>query len=135
MGELMNNHVKTLEVLSEGRNYKRFIKEGAVSVAFRGQMATGNLVNLSVSGLLADFASISPLPGISEKVAVHLEVGGVDNTLEVQGSVVRIQVPKDIEKQDVIEIAVNFGELPPSVKYGLQKLIKYLLVNALHYKT
>jgi len=135
MGELMNNHVKTLEVLSEGRNYKRFIKEGAISVAFRGQTATGNLVNLSVSGLLADFPNSSLLPGMSEKVTVHLEVGGVDNILEIQGSVVRIQVPKDIEKQDVIEIAVNFGDMHPSVRYGLQKLIKYLLVNALHYKT
>jgi hypothetical protein len=135
MGELFNNHVKTLEVLSEGRNYKRFIKEGAISVAFRGQTATGNLVNLSVSGLLADFPNSSLLPGMSEKVTVHLEVGGVDNILEIQGSVVRIQVPKDIEKQDVIEIAVNFGDMHPSVRYGLQKLIKYLLVNALHYKT
>jgi len=135
MGELFNNHVKTLEVLSEGRNYKRFIKEGAISIDFRGQTATGNLVNLSVSGLLADFASSSPLPGISEKVAVHLEAGGMDNILEVQGSIVRIQVPKDVEKQDLIEIAVNFVDLRPSAKYSLQKLIKYLLVNAIHYKT
>jgi hypothetical protein len=135
MGELFNNHVKTLEVMSEGRHYKRFIKEGAISVAFRGQTATGNLVNLSVSGLLADFASSDSLPGMSEKVAVHLEAGGMDNILEVQGSVVRIQVPKDIEKQDLIEIAVNFVDLHPSAKYGLQKLIKYLLVNAIHYKT
>jgi len=135
MGELFNNHVKNLEVLSEGRHYKRFIKEGAVSVAFREQTATGNLVNLSVSGLLADFASSSPLPSIFEKVAIHLEAGGMDNILEVQGSVVRIQVPKDIEKQDLIEIAVNFSDLHPSVKYGLQKLIKYLLGNVIYYKT
>jgi len=135
MGGLLNNHIKTLEVLSEGRHYKRFIKEGAVSLAFRGQTATGNLVNLSVSGLLADFASSSPLPSVAEKVSVHLEAGGRDNILEVQGSVVRVQVPADFEKQDLTEIAVNFGDLHPSVKNGLQKLIKYLLGNAIHYKT
>jgi hypothetical protein len=134
MGGLLNNHMKSLEVLSEGRYYKRFIKEGAISVAFRGQRATGNLVNLSVSGLLADFAISGPLPNISEKVTVSLEVGGMDNIVEVHGSIVRIQVPKNFEKQDLIEIAVNFSDLQPSAKYGLQKLIKYLLVNALHYK-
>ena len=135
MGDLFDNKVKTTEVLSEGRNYRRFIKEGAISIEFRGQTATGNLVNLSISGLLADFASSSMLPGISEQVSIRLEAVGLDNITEIQGSVVRIQVPKDLEKQHLIEIAVNFRDLHPSAKHGLQKLIKYLLVNAIHYRT
>ncbi len=132
---MINSNEKTVEVMSEGRLFKRFVKEGAVSISFRGSTATGNLVNLSVSGLLANFSSSNPLPGMSEKVEMRLEAGGKDNILDVHGTVVRIQVPKDYERQDLIEIAVNFGELSASAKYGLQRLIKYLLVTTTGYKT
>lgn len=135
MGELFDKQVRPLEVLSEGRRYKRFIKEGAVTFSFREQSATGNLVNLSVSGLLADFASSNSLPGMSEKVEIRLEAGGSANILDIQGTVVRIQVPRDYEKHDLIEIAVNFNDMHPAAKYGLQKLIKHLLVRTESYKS
>lgn len=132
--DLFNNHVAPLEVMSEGRRYKRFLKEGTITITFRGQTATGNLVNLSVAGLLANFPSSNPLPGLSETVSIRLEAGGPDNVLEVQGTVVRIQVPRDYEKMSFIEIAVNFTDLSPAAKHDLQKLIKYLLVKAISYK-
>jgi len=135
MESLFNNSVKPLEVMSEGRLFKRFVREGAISITFRGQTATGNLVNLSVSGLLANFSSGDTLPGMSEKIDMRLEAGSSDNVLEVPGTVVRMQVPRDYEKQDLIEIAVNFGELEPSAKHGLQKLINYLLIRLISYKT
>jgi hypothetical protein len=134
MNARLNNQLASIEVLSEGRRYQRFVKEGAVTIAFRDRTATGNLVNLSVSGLLANFSSKERLPGMAEKVAVHLEAGGKDNVLELQGEVVRIQMPREYEQQDLIEIAVNFDDLQPAAKHGLQKLIKYLLVKAIRYK-
>jgi hypothetical protein len=131
---MIQNNEKTVEVMSEGRLFKRFVKEGAISITFRGQTTTGSLVNLSVSGLLANFPSNDPLPGMAEKIEIRLEVGGKGNVLDVQGTIVRIQVPKDYEQQDLIEIAMNFGELSPSARYSLQKLIKYLLVKTTGYK-
>jgi hypothetical protein len=71
---------------------------------------------------------------MSEEVDMRLEAGGKDNILEFHGTVVRIQVPREYGQQDLIEIAVNFGELLPAAKHGLQKLIKYLLVKAIRYK-
>jgi hypothetical protein len=134
MNAPLNNNMAPIEVLSEGRHYQRFVKEGAAAITFRGQTVTGNLVNLSVSGLLADFSSKDILPGMSETVDIYLEAGGKDNILELTGTVVRIQVPREYDKQDLIEIAVNFGDLQPAAKHGLQKLIKYLLVKAIRYK-
>lgn len=134
MNASLNNQMAPIEVLSEGRRYQRFVKEGSAAITFRGQTVTGNLVNLSVSGLLADFSSKDPLPGMDEKVDIHLEAGGKDNILELHGAVVRIQMPREYEQQDLIEIAVNFGDLQPAAKHGLQKLIKYLLTKAIRYK-
>lgn len=130
----LNNQLAPIEVLSEGRRYQRFVKEGAAAITFRGQTVTGNLVNLSVSGLLANFSIKDTLPGMSEKVDIYLEAGGKDNILELSGTVVRIQMPREYEQQDLIEIALNFGDLQPAAKHGLQKLIKYLLVKAVRYK-
>jgi len=131
---MIRDNAKTLEVMSEGRLFKRFAKEGAVSITFDGRTVTGNIVNLSVSGLLANFPGSGPLPGVSEKIEMRLEAGGKENVLDVQGTVVRIQVPADYERQDLMEIAVNFGEITPPVKYGLQKLIQYLQVTTTSYK-
>jgi len=134
MNARLNNQLAPIEVLSEGRRYQRFVKEGAAAITFRGLTVTGNLVNLSVSGVLANFSSKDSLPGIFEEVNIHLEAAGQDNILELHGTVVRIQVPREYEKQDLIEIAVNFVDLHPAAKHGLQKLIKYLLVKAIRYK-
>jgi hypothetical protein len=135
MESLFNNGVKPLEVMSEGRLFKRFVRDGTVSITFSGQTVTGNLVNLSVSGLLADFSSRGPLPGMSDNIIVRLEAESTENILDLPGTVVRMQVPGDYQKQDLIEMAVNFSELEPSLKAGLQKLIKYLLVRTITYKT
>ncbi len=134
MNARLNNQLAPIEVLSEGRCYQRFVKEGAATITFRGLTVTGNLVNLSVSGVLANFSSRDPLPGMSEEVNIHLEAGGQDNILELHGTIVRIQVPREYENQDLIAIAVNFVDLRPAVKHGLQKLIEYLLVKAIRYK-
>ncbi|MGO9378540.1 MAG: PilZ domain-containing protein [Dissulfurispiraceae bacterium] len=134
MNARLNNQLAPIEVLSEGRRYQRFVKEGAATITFRGLTVTGNLVNLSVSGVLANFSSRDPLPGMSEEVNIHLEAGGQDNILELHGTIVRIQVPREYENQDLIAIAVNFVDLRPAVKHGLQKLIEYLLVKAIRYK-
>jgi hypothetical protein len=134
MNAPLNNRLAPIEVLSEGRRYQRFVKEGAVALTFRGQTVTGNLVNLSVAGLLAVFSSKDPLPGMSEEVDMRLEAGGKDNIIGLHGMVVRIQMPREYEQQDLIEIAVNFGDLLPAAKHGLQKLIKYLLGKTIRYK-
>lgn len=134
MNTRLNNQLSRIEVLSEGRSYQRFVKEGAAAVTFRGLTVTGNLVNLSVSGLLANFPSKDTLPSMHDKVDLRVEAGGKENILELHGTVVRIQLPREYQRQDMIEIAVNFGELHPAAKHGLQKLIKYLLLKALRYK-
>ncbi|HMK57128.1 MAG TPA: PilZ domain-containing protein [Dissulfurispiraceae bacterium] len=130
----MNNQMASIEVLSEGRRYQRFVKEGAVALIFGERSATGNLVNLSVSGLLANFRSSDPLPGMSDRVDMRLEAGGLDNMLELNGTVVRVQVSRDLDKQDMIELAIDFGDLSPAAKHGLQQLINYLLLKAARYK-
>jgi len=130
----MNNQMAPIEVMSEGRRYQRFVKEGAVSLTIGRRSVSGNLVNLSISGLLSNFLSSQPLPEMSDKVDIRLEAGGRENMLELNGTVVRIQVPRELDKQDMIEIAVDFGELPPAAKHALQQLINYLLVKAARYK-
>jgi hypothetical protein len=133
MVDLFSGAVKPIDVLSDGRRYRRFVKDAGVSVTFGGQAATGNLVNISVSGMLTNFPSSGTLPRMSEKVEVHLEVGGKDNILEMRGTVVRIQVPKQYEKQDMIEIAIDFSDLTPASRHGIQKLIKFLVIQAKGY--
>ncbi len=135
MVDLFGGNVKPIDVLSEGRRYKRFVKEAAVSVTFRGQTATGSLVNVSVSGMLANFPSTGVLPGMSEKLVIHLEIGGRDNVLEMQGTVVRIQIPREYENRDMIEIAVHFSDLTPAARHGIRKLIKFLVIQAKGYST
>lgn len=135
MVDLFSGNVKPIDVLSEGRRYKRFVKDAAVSVTFRGQTATGSLVNVSVSGMLANFPSAGALPGMSEKITVHLEIGGKDNVLEMNGTVVRIQVPREYESRDMIEIAINFSDLTPAARHAIQKLIKFLVIQAKGYST
>jgi hypothetical protein len=135
MSSLSHKNVAPIEVHSDGRRYKRFAREEAVRITFRGQDATGNLANLSATGLLATFSSSDTLPAVSEKVAVHIDIDGRDNVLDVQGVVVRIQIPAEYEVKDGIEIAVNFSDLLPAAKHSLQKLINFLLVRDKNYKT
>ncbi len=135
MDTLAHKNVAPIEVLSDGRRYKRFSREETVRIDFRGQTATGNLANLSATGLLATFSSSSILPACSETVSVHIDIDGRENVLDVQGLVVRIQIPTEYEVKDVIEIAVNFSDLRPAAKHSLQKLINFLLIKDKNYKT
>jgi len=135
MKALYHKNVAPVEVLSDGRRYKRFVREEAVSISFRGQIATGNLVNLSATGLLASFGRQAPLPGISEEVSVFIEVDGRDNVLDIGGTVVRIQIPEGLESGDGTEIAIDFREMRRSAKNGLDKIINYLLVKGSDYNS
>ena len=135
MDTLDHKNLAPIEVLSDGRRYKRFLREETVRIDFRGQTSTGNLANLSATGLLATFSSGSMLPSVSETVAVHIDIDGRENVLDIQGLVVRIQIPTEYEVKDVIEIAVNFNDLRPASRHRLQKLINFLLVKDKNYKT
>jgi c-di-GMP-binding flagellar brake protein YcgR len=130
----LNENLAQVKVQSDGRRYKRFVQEGGISITFRENTITGNLVNLSATGLLAYFDSNSTLPVMSENVAVHIEVDGEDNILNVAGTVVRLQPPNDSEATDIIELAIDFVNLNPSARNGIQKLIKYLLVKSKSYE-
>jgi hypothetical protein len=133
MKALYNKNLAPIEVLSDGRRYKRFTREESVSIYFRGQKATGSLVNLSATGMFATFASGLPLPSVSEEVSVHIELDGKDNVLDIRGPVVRIQPPGEYESNQVTGVAVDFSGLDLPVKYRLKKIINYLLVRDNNY--
>lgn len=133
MNALYHKNVAPIEVLSDGRRYKRFVREEAVSIGFRGQKATGNLVNLSATGLYAIFSRGLPLPAVSEEVLVHIELDGQDNVLDIRGRVVRIRMPGENESNDVTGVAVDFSGLDLPSKFRIKKIIDYLLVTDNNY--
>jgi hypothetical protein len=134
LNALSHSNIAPIEVLSDGRRYKRFVREEAVRISFRGNTATGNLANLSATGLLAIFGSSSVLPAVAEEVAVHIEVDNRDDVLDLNGTVVRIQISDSYESKDIIEIAVDFRDVLPASRHGLRKLINYLLSKDRAYK-
>jgi hypothetical protein len=135
MYALYHKNVAPIEVHSDGRRFKRFVREESVAISFRGQKATGNLVNLSPAGLFATFGRDVPLPLVSENVAIHIELDGKDNTLDISGNVVRIQTPKENEPHDHIGVAVDFKGLDNAAKFRIASIINYLLVKDNNYNS
>jgi hypothetical protein len=133
MKDLYHKNLAPIEVHSDGRRYKRFTREESVTITFRGKRATGNLVNLSPSGLFATFPKVLQLPSVSEEVSVHIELDGKDNVLDINGPVVRIQPPGEYESNDVYGVAIDFGGLDLAAQNRIKKIIEYLLVRDSNY--
>jgi|WetSurMetagenome_2_1015567.scaffolds.fasta_scaffold00429_18 hypothetical protein len=132
---LYHKNVAPIEVFSDGRRYKRFVREESVSISFRGQKSTGNVVNLSATGLFATFAQGVPLPSVSEKVLIHIELDGKDSALDISGTVVRIQPPGEYESHDITGVAVDYSGLDLAAKYRIGSIINFLLVKDNNYNT
>jgi hypothetical protein len=135
MNALYHKNLAPIEVFSDGRRYKRFMREESVSITFRGQKVTGNLVNLSATGLLAAFASSVALPAISESVSAHIELDGKDNVFDIDGIVVRIRKPGEFESSNLVRVAIDYSGLDLAAQFRISKLINYLLVTDGNYNS
>jgi|GEM_PF-1743875 len=135
MYTLYQKNVAPIEVHSDGRRFKRFVREESVSIVFRDQKATGNLVNLSPAGLFATFPKDVPLPSLAENVMINIDLDDKGNALDINGSVVRIQPPRMHEANDHIGVAVDFSGLDRAAKFRIGSIINYLLVKDHNYNT
>jgi c-di-GMP-binding flagellar brake protein YcgR len=130
---LYHKNLAPIDVCSDGRRYKRFVREESVIMDFRDQKATGNLVNLSATGLFATFARGVSLPGVRERVSIHIDLDGQGNALDIDGVVVRLRHPRENEPNDHVGVAVDFSDTDQASKYRIGSIINFLIVKDNNY--
>ncbi|MCC6345729.1 MAG: PilZ domain-containing protein [Nitrospirales bacterium] len=117
---------KSIAVEIESRDFRRFGETGDVVLKSPSCNASGQLVNISMNGLLGSFHHHNALPGLLEKVAVGIRLRSEERIFRVYGTVVRIQVAGTAPDSEYIEFAVKFSGLVPEEKHELRALVHAL---------
>ncbi|MBZ0154687.1 MAG: PilZ domain-containing protein [Alphaproteobacteria bacterium] len=117
---------KPIAIEIESRDFRRFGETGDVVLKSPSCNASGQLVNISMNGLLGRFHHHSALPGLFGKVAVGVRLHGEERIFKVYGTVVRIQIAGTDPDSEYIEFAVKFSGLIPQEKHELKALVHTL---------
>ncbi len=131
MPEELNKKINPVHIKSEERDARRFPEWRNMVLAFYPYIAKGQLVNISIGGALGKFPGSAPLPEMSQKVVVKLEIGNKNNILEIDGSVIRIQPAGIPDSQGHVELAIKFTHLSPEQKQGIRNIINALMGKAM----
>jgi DNA-binding response OmpR family regulator len=105
------------------RKHERFDMSGSVTLHFREHMTRGEILDISMGGLLAVFSRKNPLPQILEKAAVAVINAEDREVARVHGFVLRLQAADAFPDTEKIKIAVKFIEADAQKLKDLQELI------------
>ncbi|MFO0752880.1 MAG: PilZ domain-containing protein [Thermodesulfovibrionales bacterium] len=117
----------------ESRDFRRFGETGDVVLKSPSCTAAGQLLNISMNGLLGSFHHRSTLPGLCEEVMVGIRLRSGERIFRIYGTVVRIQLAGTSPDPEHIEFAVRFSGLVPEEKHELRALVRALRGRARTY--
>jgi CheY-like chemotaxis protein len=92
------------------RKKERVAMSGNVTLTFRDCSATGDLVDISLGGLLATFPRKNILPQILDKITVDVKSVNDKRVAGLEGFIIRIQAANAFLDTEYISVAVKFLE-------------------------
>ncbi|MEW5744513.1 MAG: response regulator [Nitrospirota bacterium] len=108
------------------REHERYEASGSLTFHFRDHVARGNLIDISLGGLLSVFSRSNELPSIFEKVTMDLQLENSPKSNGIEGFVIRIQAAEAFIDADRVKFAVKFLDMSPEKKKELQAVLNSL---------
>ena len=123
---LLIRRIKALIDKLERREFERFFAETPISINFPAGRAKGNLIDISMGGILSVLDSSEKLPRILEKVKVDLEPDDMPKVEQIEGVVIRIQAVDPSADSKRVRLAVRFLEISDEKKAEVRKFLDSL---------
>lgn len=113
------------------RQCERFDLSGEVILQFGDRVCRGNLIDISIGGLLCTVQRKSPIPMIFEKLVCDIKMGSNSKVLGLEGFVIRIQAAEAFIDSEYIKVAVKFLELSDKKAKELKDLLSSVALGQL----
>jgi CheY-like chemotaxis protein len=108
------------------RQSERYEIEGHITMQFGADSITGNLIDISLGGLLGFFKRGGMLPAILDKVSVNLELGQDINFTDMEGFIIRIQAAEARIDSRYVKYAIKFMNVNAETEARLSLYLKKL---------
>ncbi len=108
------------------RQYERVDLDGEVTLQFGERVSRGNILDLSMGGLLCNLHRNSPIPTILEKLLCDIKIDNNRKVLGIEGFVVRVQAAEAFIDAEYIKVAVKFLGLSDKKVKELKDLLTSL---------
>ena len=110
----------------ERREFERFYSDRPVSLKFKQNQLDGNLIDISLGGLLGTFKRKGISPQILEKVVIEVEPDIRTKISGIHGFVIRIQSAETAADSKYINIAIKFMNISSNARDELMNFINTL---------
>jgi len=110
----------------ERREFERFYSDRPVSLKFKENQLDGNLIDISLGGLLGTFKRKGIFPQILEKVVIEVEPDIRTKISGIHGFVIRIQSAETVADSKYINIAIKFMNISSNARDELMNFFNTL---------
>jgi len=108
------------------RQAERYEIEGPITVRFGSHSMTGNLIDISLGGLLGFFKRGDKLPVILDKISVDLELAQDMTFTDMEGFIIRVQAAEAHIDSKYIKYAIKFMNVNAETESRLSQYLKKL---------
>lgn len=120
------HRVMSVVNMLDRREFECYASDCPVTLKFQKYKLNGNLIDISLGGLLGTFHRKETFPQILEKVTIDMEPEYKTMISEIQGFVVRIQAAEKAVDTKYINIAIKFLDISSGTKKELMKFFDTL---------
>jgi CheY-like chemotaxis protein len=123
IADLIQKISTTLDTFNR-RQAERYEIEGSITIQFGSHGIRGNLIDISLGGVLSFFKRGDVLPAILDKVSVDLELGQDMTFTDMEGFVIRIQAAEAHIDSKYIKYAIKFANVNTETEGRLSQYLK-----------
>lgn len=111
------------------REFERYASDSPVCLKFQKHKLNGNLIDISLGGLLGTFHRRESFPQILERVIIDIEPDYKTKISGIHGFIVRIQAAEKTVDSKYINIAVKFLNISSEIKKELNNFLNILKIK------
>jgi len=123
IADLLQKISSTVDTFNR-RQSERYEIEGPITIRFGSHGMTGNLIDISLGGLLSFFKRNDTLPVILEKVTVDLELMQDMTFTNIEGFIIRIQAAEARIDSRYVKYAIKFMNVNAETESRLSQYLK-----------
>jgi CheY-like chemotaxis protein len=123
IADLLQKISTTVDIFNR-RQPERYEIEGPVTIRFDAHRITGNLIDISLGGLLSFFKRGDMLPAILDKVSVNLELAQNMAFSDMEGFIIRVQPAEARIDSKYIKYAIKFMNVNAETEARLSQYLK-----------
>ncbi|MCX8068978.1 MAG: PilZ domain-containing protein [Thermodesulfovibrionales bacterium] len=108
------------------REFERHGLSGKVEIIFEDKKTRGDIVDISLGGVLMNLSKKDPIPHILDKVKINFLTEGVGDVFTIEAVVIRIQAIDITVVSDKARFAFKFNEVEAEKKVKLKEIVEEL---------